>query len=84
MLLSHPQLISNLIITLPNSFGFDMKMDLVHRISSGCSTQTLCLCLGSFGMAELMSALLFGVTIHFKMKMGPNSPVVPHKLYVLA
>ena len=25
-------------------------------------------------MAELKSALLFGVTIHFKMKMGPNSP----------
>ena len=25
-------------------------------------------------MAELKSALLFGVTIHFKMKMGANSP----------
>ena len=25
-------------------------------------------------MAELKSALLFGVTMHFKMKMGPNGP----------
>ena len=25
-------------------------------------------------MAELKSALLFGVTINFKMKMGPNGP----------
>ena len=57
-----------------------MKMGLIHRISSGCSTQTLTLGLGSFGMVELKSALLFGVTMQFKMKMGPNSPAVPHKL----
>ena len=25
-------------------------------------------------MAELKSALLFGVAMHFKMKMGPNGP----------
>ena len=25
-------------------------------------------------MAELKPALLFGVTLHFKMKMGPKSP----------
>ena len=48
-------------------------MGLVHRISPGCSTQTLSLGQGSFGMAELKSSLLFGVTIHFEMKMGQNS-----------
>ena len=49
-------------------------MGLVHGISSGCSTQTLSLGLGSFEMAKLKSAFLFGVTIYFEMKMGQNSP----------
>ena len=51
-------------------------MDLVHKISSCCSKQTLSLGLGRFGMAEFKSALLFGVTIHFEMMMGQNSPVL--------
>ena len=34
-------------------------------------------------MVELKSALLFGVTMQFKMKMGPNCPAVAHKLLVL-
>ena len=72
--MSQPQLNSNLNITLPNSVGLETKMGLHTRISSGCSTETLNLGLGSFGMAELKSALFFGVTIHFKIKMGANSP----------
>ena len=32
-------------------------------------------------MVELKSALLFGVTMQFKMKMGPNCPAVPHKSF---
>ena len=59
--MSQPQLNSKLNITLPNSVGLDTKMGLHTRISSGCSTKTLSLGLGSFGMAELKSAVLFGV-----------------------
>ena len=74
LILSQPQLNSILNITLSYSVRLDLKMSLHTRISSGCSTQTLSLGLGSFGMAELKSALLFGVTIYFEMKMGQNSP----------
>ena len=60
----------------PNSVGLDMKMGLIHRISSGCSPYKLRLLHTNSkfrSRKEQNTALLFDVIIHFKMKMEANS-----------